>query len=72
MFTEDLKVIGDNMKHTSVVELIAVSPNNQLWKCSCCYQTHLMIGKVSLRMTCAEVEELTIMLSEVIDRPFFH
>ncbi len=39
------------MKHTSVGELVAVSPNNQLWKCSCCYQTHLMIGKVSLRMT---------------------
>ena len=58
------------MKHISVGELVAVSPNNQLWKCNCCYQTHLMIGKVSLRMTCAEVEELAIMLSEVINRPF--
>jgi len=31
-----------------------------------------MIGKVSLKMTCTEVEELAIMLSEVINRPFCH
>ena len=31
-----------------------------------------MIGKVSLRVSCAEVEELAVMLSEVIDRPFCH
>ena len=60
------------MKHTSVGELVAVSLNNRLLKCSCCYETYFMIGKVSLRMTCAEVEELAIMFSEVINRPFCH